>query len=95
MAGWNSDAVRNALDALQRAEEQSIEYADVDPAVRHVLETSLGVLWKRIQDESPPYIMDDLEFRLFNRFRHRFEGNEGARRAIERYWWNHRAHTNR
>ena len=95
MARWNSDAVRNALEALRQAEEQSIEYANVDPAVRNVLEASLGILWRRILDESPPYVMNDLEFRLFNYFRRRFDGDERARRAIERYWWNTRNHTDR
>ncbi|KIW77835.1 hypothetical protein Z517_07668 [Fonsecaea pedrosoi CBS 271.37] len=76
--------VRQALQIAQTSQT-----GDMDPQVLQILENYLYRLWTRIQAEPDTYIMDQLEFPVFNHFRARSEfQNETARKAIGRYWDN-------
>lgn len=62
-----------------------------DPRHVRVVEDELQKLWKRIQGSPNSYVMSDIEFAIFNRYRNReaFRNSTGQR-AVERYWANRR-----
>jgi hypothetical protein len=49
------------------------------------LEQAYTVIWNRIQTQ-PNYIMTELEFKVFNWFQRRWEGNNLAQQAVARHW---------
>ncbi|EXJ70616.1 uncharacterized protein A1O5_06687 [Cladophialophora psammophila CBS 110553] len=74
--------VRQALQIAQNSQTGVI-----DPQILQILENYLSRTWSRIQAEPDTYIMDGLEFAVFNHFRARSEfQNETARKAVSRYW---------
>ena len=76
--------IKDALDAVRDSDS---------PDQRHVriVEDELQKLWKRIQGNPHSYVMSDIEFAIFNRYRNReaFRNSTGQR-AVERYWANRR-----
>ncbi|KIW35486.1 uncharacterized protein PV07_02182 [Cladophialophora immunda] len=70
--------VRQALQIAQNSETD-----ELDPQILQILETFLRQLWGRIQSLPETYIMDELEFAVFNHSRARSEfQNETARKAL-------------
>ncbi|OAP59547.1 hypothetical protein AYL99_06845 [Fonsecaea erecta] len=79
--------------ALQMAQNSST--GELDPQMLEILENYLGEVWNRIQADPDTYVMDGLEFPVFNLFRARSEfQNETARKAVSRYWDSQRATSN-
>ena len=59
---------------------------DLDPNVRNYLEQALDAIWNRISFQPDIYVLSKDEFAVFNFYIRRFNGNEVARKAVERYW---------
>lgn len=77
--------IREALDAVRESDSP-------DPRHVRIVEEELHKLWKRIQASPNSYVMSDLEFAIFNRYRNRNEyRNSTAQRAVERHWANRRS----
>lgn len=74
--------VRQALQIAQNSPT-----GQVDPQILRILEDYLSQIWQRIQDRPNTYVMNALEFAVFNHYRARTEfQNETARKAVSRYW---------
>ncbi|EXJ85395.1 hypothetical protein A1O1_05759 [Capronia coronata CBS 617.96] len=74
--------VRQALHIAQNSPTGRI-----DPQVLRILERALSQIWRNIQAQPNTYVMNDLEFAVFNHYRARSEyQNETARKAVSRYW---------
>lgn len=82
MSRSSKNDVRAAVDRAHRSESDTLD-AETEGTLRRELES----VWAKILRQPNSYIMDQLEFAVFNRYRSeaRFQ-NETARRAIERYW---------
>lgn len=75
-------SLRNALQIAQNSQSEQI-----DPRISQILEDALAKIWRNIQAQPNSYIMSELEFAVFNRYRGRPEfQNETARKAVSRYW---------
>ncbi|KAI9822778.1 MAG: hypothetical protein M1832_003011 [Thelocarpon impressellum] len=86
--GW-TDSVFNDSQEIRRALEiaRNSETADLDPAVRELLERAADELWGRLQAQPDTYILTRDEFAVFNYFfADRFQASELARAAIGRFW---------
>ena len=71
--------------ALQIAQNSQTEH--IDPRITQILEDALAKIWRNVQAQPNSYIMSELEFAVFNRYRSRPEfQNETARKAVSRYW---------
>ena len=56
---------------------------------RDVLQKELARIWRNIQDNPNSYVMDNLEFAVFNCHRNSPEyTNQVGQRAVKRYWDN-------
>lgn len=77
----DSDAIRGALEIARNSET-----GDLDAAVRDLLDKAIGEIWERIHQNPTTYILTRDEFAVFNYFIDRFQGNELAQAAIQRYW---------
>ena len=74
--------VRQALQVAQNSQT-----GQIDPRVLQILERELVRIWGRIRAQPNSYVMDGLEFAVFNHYRARSEfQNETARKAVSRYW---------
>jgi len=74
--------VRQALQIAQNSQS-----GQIDPRILQILEGALNQTWRRIQAQPNSYVMNELEFAIFNRYRARSEfQNETARKAVSRYW---------
>jgi len=79
--------LRQALQIAQNSQTDQ-----VDPRILEILEQALARIWSNIQAQPNTYLMTELEFAIFNRYRARPElQNETARKAVSRYWNNPRA----
>jgi len=58
-----------------------------DHHAQRLLESEVDGVWRRILRNPDGYIMAPQEFAIFNFFQGRFQGNELARQAHERYMW--------
>ncbi|CZR58947.1 uncharacterized protein PAC_08839 [Phialocephala subalpina] len=56
-----------------------------DPTVVNTLETAIADIWRRIEAKSTSYVMARDAFAVFNYFQSRFEGQQLATDAAERY----------
>ena len=59
---------------------------ELDHSVKAYLEVALQDIWNRINSQPDTYVMSKDEFAVFNFYAKRFNGEEIARRAIDRYW---------
>ena len=59
---------------------------ELDQNVKAYLEVALQDIWNRINSEPDTYVMSKDEFAVFNFYADRFNGDEIARRAIDRHW---------
>jgi hypothetical protein len=57
-----------------------------DPVVREILERAIQQIWLKVQMQPTSYVMNRVEFGVFNYFQSRFIGNEVAIAARKRYW---------
>lgn len=57
-----------------------------DPVVSNVLERAIKDIWQKVQLHPTSYIMNQVEFSIFNYFQSRFIGSEVAIAARKRYW---------
>lgn len=71
---------QRALDLARNAE------GDLDPNVSQYLENALNEIWTNINAQPDSYILSKDEFAVFNFYAQRFEGQEIAQQAIDRYW---------
>lgn len=71
---------QRALDLARNAE------GDLDPNVNQYLEDALNDIWSNINVQPDSYILSKDEFAVFNFYAQRFEGQEIAQQAIDRYW---------
>ena len=88
----NQISVPKALELVRNSET-----GEVHPSVDATLERAIGTLWNRIKADPNRYVMTKDEFAVFNYFRARFSGDETARKAVGRFWNNHKgegSHTN-
>lgn len=81
-------SVERAMRILREADNNGVDYADINPEVRAVLEACLTDIRHKIRRYPDSYIMSSLEFSVYNRFRNPFEEDAACRRAVERYWHN-------
>lgn len=82
MSRTNQHTIRQALQIAQNSHNDNI-----DRRVIEILEAALAQIWRKIQAQPNSYVMTDLEFGIFNRYRGRREfQNETARKAVSRYW---------
>ncbi|EXJ79592.1 hypothetical protein A1O3_07871 [Capronia epimyces CBS 606.96] len=82
--------VRQALNIAQNSPS-----GQIDPQILRLLESSLAQIWRNIQAQPNTYVMNDLEFAVFNHFRARSDfQNETARKAVSRYWNSRNARQN-
>lgn len=76
------------IRAVQRALETADSTEVVSPPVEAVLLSAMNTIWIAITAAPETYTMDNLEFKVFNRYRNsdpRYE-NPTAQRAVQRYW---------
>lgn len=71
---------QRALDLARNAE------GDLDPSVNQYLEDALNDIWSNINAQPDSYVLSKDEFAVFNFYAQRFEGQQIAQQAIERYW---------
>ena len=76
----DTETMRRALEIDRDTEDE------IPPHISAILERAVTALWRRIQTEPDTYLMNDDEFAVFNYFQDRFQGNDVARRATQRYW---------
>ena len=77
--------LRQAINIAHNSQTERL-----DPQVARILEEALQRIWRSIQDQPNSYVMTELEFSVFNRYRSRPEfQNEVARKAVSRYWNSH------
>lgn len=81
----NQISVSKALELVRNSET-----GEVHPSVDQTLERAIHTLWLRIQARPDSYVMTKDEFAVFNYFRARYTGNETARKAVGRFWNNHK-----
>ena len=75
-------SLRNAIHIAQNSQTEQL-----DPRITQILEEALAKIWRNVQAQPNSYIMSELEFSVFNRYRARAEfQNETARKAVSRYW---------
>jgi len=82
MSRTDGVTVRQALQIAQNSTTEQLE-----PRIVQLLEEHLRQTWGRIEAHPKTYVMDALEFAVFNRYRARAQfQNETARKAVKRYW---------
>ena len=93
-SSWTAQDAANIRRALEIARDT--ENGLLDANVSAILQTAIGSVWRRIQAQPDTYIMTRVEFSVFNYYRSRFQGNNTAQRAVQRYWDSHhgQAHGN-
>jgi hypothetical protein len=75
---YNSNRVTQAITRAQDLQTLSAEEA-------RILNQAFTVIWNRIRTQQN-YAMNDLEFKVFNYFQSRWEGNILAQQAVARHW---------
>lgn len=86
MSRLNVETVRKALTTAQQSEDGRI-----DARTQETLENALVTIWRSIQAAPTTYVMSELEFAVFNRYRARSQFQNGtAQEAVSRYWSNRR-----
>jgi hypothetical protein len=75
---YNPSRLTQAIIRAQDLQTLSAEEA-------RILNQAFTVIWNRIRTQHN-YIMNDLEFRVFNYFQSRWEGSSLAQQAVARYW---------
>ena len=88
MAAPSTGVIQRAMNALREAEEQGFDDSHMDISTRNVLSAALTSILRRIEEKPNSYVMNDLEFSVFNRFRPQTLRAVTERRAVERYWHN-------
>lgn len=74
--------LRQAINIAQNSQSDRL-----DPQVARILEEALQRIWRSIQARPNSYVMTELEFSVFNRYRSRPQfGGEVAQKAVSRYW---------
>lgn len=77
--------LRQAINIAQNSQSDQL-----DPQVVRILEEALQRIWRSILAQPNSYVMTELEFSVFNRYRSRPQfGNEVAQKAVSRYWNSH------
>jgi glutamine synthetase len=77
--------IREALEDVRESDVPSSKNVQI-------VEEELRKIWKKIQGSPNSYIMTELEFAIFNRYRNREEyKNALAQRAVERHWGSRRS----
>jgi hypothetical protein len=75
---YNQNRVAQAITRAQDLQTLSAEEA-------RILNQAFTVIWNRIRTQHN-YAMNDLEFKVFNYFQSRWEGNILAQQAVARHW---------
>lgn len=83
MGGQASNQMTVA-NALAIAKEN--QNGQIPVAVTHVLERSIGDIWRRIQAQPSTYVMTKDEYAVFLYYRTRYDNNAMAQQAIARFW---------
>lgn len=76
------------IQAVQRALETANNAEAVSSPVEAVLLSAMNTIWAAITAAPDTYTMDNLEFKVFNRYRNSDSryANSTAQRAVLRYW---------
>ncbi|MCJ1243523.1 hypothetical protein MMC30_000720 [Trapelia coarctata] len=85
----NQISVPKALELVRNSET-----GEVHPSVDATLERAISTLWTKIKARPDTYVMTKDEFAVFNYFRARYAGDETARKAVGRFWNNHKGDLN-
>lgn len=82
MSRHSPNTVKQALRTAQDDTD-----GNIDPQVLQILEEVLALIWRKVQRHPNSYVMSEVEFGIFNRYRARQEfQNDTARKAVARYW---------
>ena len=77
-SSYNSTRVSQAITKAQDLQTLSAEET-------RILNQAFTVIWNRIRTQHN-YVMTELEFKVFNYFQSRWEGNPVAKQAVARHW---------
>jgi hypothetical protein len=78
MSNYSPTRVTQAITRAQDLQTLSAEET-------RTLNQAYTVIWERIQTQHN-YVMTELEFKVFNYFQHRWEGNSIGQQAVARHW---------
>lgn len=81
-ASLDAETVRRALEVARNSED-----GNISPHISAILDAAVAAVWRRVQSQPNTYVMTPNEHAVFNYFfQTKFQGNEVARRAVQRYW---------
>lgn len=78
MSSYNTSRVSQAIMKAQDLQTLSAEET-------RILNQAFAAIWNRIRTQHN-YVMTELEFKVFNYFQSRWEGNPVAQQAVARHW---------